>query len=404
MRVLLRTASRTALLLVCALALVAGARGQGSQPTQTPGSDPYSLPSEQGATGTKTLTFQLGFYDKDDSGDGNPFLDESLTVIEPVIIFDNNVSDSFGYYTKFSYDNVSSASIDRLGDFPEQSGASGDYYFGLEYGARHLWSDKTWLGWHVGASTEYDYNSLGLGGSVSLEPENTDAKLTFSVDGFFDQIDVIRFNGKEDGTDDRTSIAATARWYQVLTPEMHGEFGATVSHQSGFLETAYNAVVIEDDTQPPNPNLENRARGFEITEELPDSRTRTAVFGKVRRYLSPSTAAELGGRIYNDDWGITGVSLEPRLYQELVVDKLRLRLRYRYYQQSEADSFKEHFTKEVDERTQDSDLADFSSHTLGAKVTWFKGPGSTWSLAADYVSRDDGLDHILAAVGWAFSF
>ncbi|MCP3914403.1 MAG: DUF3570 domain-containing protein [bacterium] len=384
--------------------LVFASLAAGQTPDGGTGEGP-GLPSEQGETGTRSITVRLSYYDREDDGDGNPFLDEELTVIEPVILFDNNVSDSFGYYTKLSYDNVSSASIDRLSEFPEQSGATGDYYFGFEFGARHRYADKSWLGWHASVSKEYDYTSFGLGGSLSIEPENTDAKLTFSLDGFVDEIDIIRFDGTEDdGTDDRTSFAATGRWYQILSPEMHGEFGLTVSHQSGFLETAYNAVVIEDDSLPPNPNLDNEARGFEITEELPDDRMRTAVFGKVRRYVNARTAVELGGRVYDDDWGITGFSIEPRLYRELVPDELRLRLRYRYYDQSEADFYKASFTREVDERTQDSDLADFTSHTVGAKLIWTRGPGSFWDFGVDYIDRDDGLDHVLATIGWKRSF
>ncbi len=51
-----------------------------------------------------------GYFDPSDSVDGNPFLDESLTVIEPVIVFDWDVSKGLGYTIKAAYDNVASAS------------------------------------------------------------------------------------------------------------------------------------------------------------------------------------------------------------------------------------------------------------------------------------------------------
>lgn len=57
---------------------------------------------------TSTITIQLGYYDKDDDGGkaGNPFLAESVTVIEPAVIFDTNVTRRFGYSVTLSYDDV----------------------------------------------------------------------------------------------------------------------------------------------------------------------------------------------------------------------------------------------------------------------------------------------------------
>jgi opacity protein-like surface antigen len=95
------------------LLLSSAAQAQDSQP------DDASAAS-QGAAGTGSVKYQIGFYNHSDSGAGNPFLDETLTVIEPVIILDHNVSDRFGYGLKFSFDSVSSASIDRLSEFEDQ--------------------------------------------------------------------------------------------------------------------------------------------------------------------------------------------------------------------------------------------------------------------------------------------
>ena len=47
--------------------------------------------------GDMKLTTRFSFYNHGDSGDGNPFLDEALTVVEPVFIFDHTVTDTFAY-------------------------------------------------------------------------------------------------------------------------------------------------------------------------------------------------------------------------------------------------------------------------------------------------------------------
>jgi hypothetical protein len=362
-------------------------------------------PKQDPEPGDGSIQVHVGLFDMPDGGEGNPFLDEELTVIEGIVVYDYQLNEKLGLSTLLTYDFISSASIDRLSKFPDQTGASGDYYIGADVGFRYALSDREDLGWHLGGSVEYDYTSIGLGGSYSVEAADRNSSWTYSLEAFIDTIDVIRFDGTEEGTDDRVSLAATISRYAVIDPKTHGELGLTLSSQTGFLETAYNAVVLEDPALPPNPNLANNARGIEITEELPDSRTRAALFGQVRRSLGPQQSLELGGRLYTDSWGIDSLTLEPRYYRSLAPPWL-LRLRYRFYLQTAADDFEETFLQAAgtpDERTQDSDLGDFESNTFGVKLDW-SGKSSTWSTSLDYVLRSNGLDQLLFAIGWSRSF
>ncbi len=366
--------------------------------------------ANQGDPGTGSFSAQLGYYHHDDDLAGNPFLDEELTVIEPILIWDYNVSKDFGYSVTLSYDNVSSASIDRLNQFPEQSGASGDYYIGLDYASRHRRDEGEWLGWQLGGSVEYDYTSLHFGGSYSKESDDGNATTALALTGYYDTIDIIRFDGTQnEGTDDRLSLAGTYSLFQVLGPTWVSDLSATLSFQSGFLETAYNAVVLEDPSFPPNPLLDNQANGIEFTEELPDTRIRAALQYKARHYLGPGRAVELGGRIYGDDWGIYSVAVEPRWFQPLVPDRLSLRLRYRYYIQTEADDFQEHFLGTVpgdlpEFRTQDAELAAFDSHGFGARFDLTPGGRHGWYLDLNYSLRSDDLDGYFASIGYNFNF
>ncbi|HTF89311.1 MAG TPA: DUF3570 domain-containing protein [Planctomycetota bacterium] len=351
---------------------------------------------------TRSIATRLGYFDQKDSIDGNPFLDESLTVIEPVVILDWDLSKDLGYTLKAAYDNVSSASIDRLHNYPDQSGASGDYWYGLEFGMRHRLDDEWRVGWHLGASVEYDYRSLKAGGETTWTPtDGRDARVTTSLDMFLDDLDVIRFNGVDEGSDQRFSVASTTQWYQILSPRMHALLGATLAYQNGFLETAYNGVVVEDGATPPFP-FDNGALGTEITEELPDSRTRLALFGRLRRQLVEGTALELGARFYGDDWGISSVTLEPRLYQILLHDRLMMRLRYRYYTQSAADDYVESLPNAPlpEFRTSDSELGEYDAHSVGLKFLWFRKGEWEFDIGGDYMLREDGLDTMLASIGW----
>ncbi len=393
----------------CVLALaLAGRAGAQEQDPATVGA-PKSA-ANKGEPGTSRFATQFGYYHHDDDLAGNPFLDEELTVIEPIFLWDSNVSEDFGYSVTFSYDNVSSASIDRLSQFPEQSGASGDYYYGLDYASRHRRGEGEWLGWQIGASAEYDYTSLHFGGNYSKESDDRNATNSFALTGYYDTIDIIRFDGAQtEGTDNRISLAATHSLFQVLSPTWVSDLSSTLSVQSGFLETAYNAVVLEDASFPANPLLDNQANGIEFTEELPDTRIRAAVQYKARHYLDPGRAVEIGARLYGDDWGIYSLAVEPRYYLPLVDERLHLRLRYRYYNQTEADDFEEHYLGTVasdlpEFRTQDAELAAFDSHGLGARFDWTPGRRHGWYLDLNYVLRSDDLDSTFASVGYFVDF
>jgi len=361
--------------------------------------------------GHGSVTFGLNYYQNSDNGDGNPFLDEALTDIEPVIIFDYNLTDRLSINGDFSYDYVSSASIDRLSNYGAQSGATGDNYYGASLGGAYKLSPVLRLGGNLSLSGEYDYSSIGFSGFVARDLNNKNTTLKLNLNGFQDTIDIIRWNGRQrEGTDERTTLSLTGNWYQIITPSTHSELGFSATHQSGFLETAYNFVVIEDpdgdDLSTGRPDwLDQAATGEIVREELPGTRSRGAIFGRVRTSLSPATAVELGGRLYSDSWGISSFTIEPRLYYWLIEDKLSTRLRYRFYAQTSADDYSENFNLVTPEfRTQDSDLGDFTANGAGIKFSWYIFEALRLDLSGDYIQRSDGIDQVLGAVAFNWSF
>jgi len=394
----LRSAARAALLLAALLGLTA------TLPAQTVGTgndrtDEYGVPTTGGQEkpGLQAIALRLGLYQKDDPGPaGNPFLDESLTVIEPIMIVDWGLDERSALSFTFSYDRVSSASIERLNEYPgsQQSGASGDNYFGLSTAYRYHWDERTRVGGHIDVSTEYDYTSLGAGADIAWASRDGNLNQSLALTGYFDTVEVIRYDGSNEGNETRDSLAATYRGDRILDPRSHLQWGSTLSLQNGFLSTAYNGVFIEDPggVNPP----------VEVAEVLPDSRVRLSVFGSYRRWIREGGAAEFATRFYNDDWGITGISLEPRWYQR-IGDDLLLRFRYRFYDQSGSD-YSGRFTAEQEYMTQDSDLAEFSSHTVGMRVIGYRKGQQGWDAGVDYVMRSDDLDHLMASFGYTWTF
>jgi len=362
--------------------------------------------------GTGTAEFRLGYYHNGDSGDGNPFLNERLTVVEPILIVNYNITNRLGIWGLFSYDYVSSASIERLDKFRFQGGASGDMNYRGDLGVRYELDPDLRVGGYVNGSTDYDYNSIGFGGDVAKDLANKNTTLKLAANFYYDWLKVIRFDGdidsdndgKVDPSEDRISASTTLSWYQVINPKTHGELGLTLAYQDGFLETPYNAVVVQDPTLPKNPNLANLARGYEITEELPSTRVRGALFGKLRRWLRPGTSIQLESRLYLDGWGIFSGSAEPMVFHEILPGRLSMRVGYRFYSQTAADHYGRVFRAPTNDRTQDSQLSNFASHGIIAKFTWQVCERFAMDAGGRYTFQDDGLDYIMGSIGLRWDF
>lgn len=83
-------------------------------------------------------------------------------------------------------------------------------------------------------------------------------------------------------------------------------------------------------------------------------------------------------------------------------DVLRLRVRYRYYDQSESEYY--HINLSAADpipryRTQDSDYGSFDAHTIGAKFDWTYAKEWMFDIGVDYTIRSDGLDYVFGSVG-----
>jgi hypothetical protein len=165
-------------------------------------------------------------------------------------------------------------------------------------------------------------------------------------------------------------------------------------------------VVEEAGTEPPFP-FENNADGFEVRESFPDHRSRGAVFGRLRRLVWPTTAIEISGRYSFDDWEAHGYSVEATGYQSIVPDVLRLRTRYRYYDQHASQYYDIHLNA-ADPipryRTQDSDYGSFDEQTIGVKIDWFYSEDWLLDVGVDYTFRSDGLDYVFGSVGVRHDF
>lgn len=379
------------------LALAAPAGVQSQDPTPPPEVTPEDrVRYAEADTDPSFARIAFNFYTQSDGG-GNPHLEEDMTVLEPQVLAAMPVSERWIGTLKLQADIISAASVESGKRFPRgtQSGASGDKYLGVDGGAFYAWSDRTSIGGTLSYSSEYDYRSTGATLKWTHDTPSRNDTFSIRVSGYHDMLKIIRFDGSDDeGTDTRNSYSIGLGWTHVLTGRTVGTVNWDVTFQEGFLSTPYNSVV---------------AAGTEVTEVLPDSRVRNALHTRVRHLLWDDLAVEPGLGFYVDDWGAVAGNFEIRLFWEVLPEVVILRPGYRFHVQSEVDDWLEDTAAAIPEfRTQDSDLADFTSHTVELAVILPRvhvfGADQEIELAGGYTTRSDDLNAAMFTVGYQWRF
>ena len=365
---------------------------QETPPRQEPAE--YRPPAEANSS-KDFVRFAFNFYSQKDGG-GNPHLDEDMTVLEPQILVGQRLSENWTGTLKLQSDIISAASVEKGKRFPPgtQSGASGDKFLGVEAAAFYAWSDQTTVGGGLSLSTEYDYTSSGGFLRWTHDTDSRNDTFVVRLSAFFDTLDLIRFDGTEDGSDTRRSLSLGLGWTHVINPRTLATLNWDLTSQSGFLSTPYNSVV---------------AAGTEVEEVLPNTRFRNSIFGRVRHLVFDDFAVEPGLGFYFDDWGATAFTTELNFAWEVLPGDLIVRTTYRYHNQTAVDDFVADTATVIPEiRTQDSDLADFTSHTFGLKFILphpkFLGDNHEVEFGFDYTMRSDNLDAFSVTLGYQWRF
>lgn len=341
------------------------------------------------------LSVKTAAYQQNDSG-GIEQVDEDATVFEAIIFSSTPITEKGDLNVRLIADLVSAASIEREHNAQYralQSGASGNYRFGGTVG----WSQREEsFDWRVGAggAVEYAYTSLSGNAGVTWHLNERNTGLGLDIQVYQDTVELIRYNGEDQGEADRDTYTVDLTWTQVLTPYSHLALVLSQTEQDGFLATSYNSVFVD---------------GVEASEELPDSRSRTSITARYKLAVREHDAVEVGGRWYADDWGIGAGTLDMRYGLALDGGRLLLEPRYRLHVQDEADYYQEEWSGTLPEyRTSDPDLGDFTGHMFGLKATFIDrrlfGLDADWDLSANYYTRDNGLDMIWLAFGMSLEY
>lgn len=359
---------------------------------QPPQPQPVPLPDPERPG---DLTIKLSAYNQQDNG-GIEQVDEDASVFEAVILARKQLTDTGTLSIRVLGDIVSAASIERAHNADwraQQGGASGNYRIGLGAG----WSERgDEFDWRIGVqfATEYAYLSTGANAGVTWNLPGRNTALSADLQVFMDTVDLIRFNGDEEGSEARDTYTLDLGWQQVLSPFDLLSLNLNHTEQSGFLATSYNSVFTPSG---------------EYSEELPDSRSRTALTARWLHSLGVDNSMEIGARYYTDDWDLSAVTLDIRYSHYVLNRSLLLEPTYRLHVQEAAKYYQESFTDPLPEyRTSDPDLGDFIGHMVGIKAglldTRMFGNKADWDVSLFAYDRDNGLTAFWVILGYKMEF
>jgi hypothetical protein len=316
-----------------------------------------------------------GTWTGDVEARGNYYLETSTRVMMPA--FRANVEAPNGFRARGGYvlDVISSASIaatggDSDGVFTEMRHGIGQMLVGKKIDAGSSQFD---LALHGTYSTEPDYKSwtYGLFGSVELFDKNS--TISFGVTRVDDTVLSSIDPTFEEGLHGTTFGVGLS---QLLSPVLKLDVGYQLSYMNGFLGNPYRRALVGARSRPGSDRLMG---GLPRPENPPDERWRHNVEAMLSWYIpATSTAIQFYLRGYTDDWDISALTPEPRVYQQ-IGHSLWLRLRYRFYTQTRAwfapadgqVSYPVEYLPPYDgPLTNDPKMFRFHSHQIGLRLSY----------------------------------
>ena len=305
-----------------------------------------------------------------------------------------------------AYTSASSSNVDpfdggnQADPFVASSGASSSDLWGNLTGTFTHSSDSRNDIWSAKASvsSEYDYFSLGAGGSYTklFNEKNTEISAHLNVyidtwktiypielrsfartDNAFDSFIFSRdaIIGNQDYNPNFTELKGKGRnsyslgfgFSQILSEKMQGSLALDLVQQSGLLSTPFQRVYFSD---VPDSFIQNFQLADDI-ERLPDTRFKIAVGGRLNYYLNEVLVIRSYYRYYTDDWGINShtASIEVPIK---ISQKFTLYPSYRYYMQTAADYFapyETHLSTDVF-YTSDYDISEYYANQYGFGVSY----------------------------------
>lgn len=303
-------------------------------------------------------------------------------------------------YTSASSSNINPFDNGHADPFQASSGASSsDAWSNITGSYSHSSDDRNTI-WaaKISGSTEFDYSSIGAGGSFTKLFNQKNTELSIHGNVYFDTwktlypYELRSFADGGKGLNDklfrnntitgnlnyrpvfnefdnkgRNSYALGFGFAQILHKKVQASVALDFVQQQGLLSTPFQRVYFSDVADSYIDNFQLA----DANELLPNSRFKVAIGGRLNWYLNEVLTLRTFYRYYSDDWGISSntASIEVPIK---ISSKFTLYPSYRFYNQTAADYFRPYQTAlSTDEfYTSDYDLSKFSSNQFGFGVSY----------------------------------
>lgn len=307
-------------------------------------------------------------------------------------------------YTSASSGNINPFDGNGLADpFVSSSGASSaDVWTNLTGSYSHSSDDRNTI-WSAKAavSSEFDYFSIGFGGSYAKLFNQKNTELSINANIYLDTWSLLypielRPSGEdEEGDDDnedfninnytitgnsdyapsftpfgskgRNSYSVGFGFSQILSKKLQSSLLLDIVSQDGLLSTPYQRVYFSDIE---DSFIENFHLADDV-EQLPGSRFKMAVGGRLNYYINEIFIARTFYRYYFDDWGILSHTASIELPIK-ITQRFTLYPSYRFYNQTAADYFKPYNQHLSTDKyyTSDYDLSKYSANQYSFGITY----------------------------------
>jgi hypothetical protein len=327
------------------------------------------------------VNFVSGYYMQDGNnsavtgGIGTEKLTDFANTIELKMIRTDTKGRAHTGAFELGIDNYTSASSDNIDPTTISSASRGDtrIYPSLSY---TISNNQTGLayGAALSYSTEYDYQSFGLGVNLAKTSKDKNRELGLKLQAYLDTWQVIYpielrpghgnpdAEADEGGWAPRNSYSASLSYSQVINKRLQLAFLADGIYQQGLLATKYQRVYFTDNS--------------EHTETLPDTRFKLPLGIRASYFAGNRVVVRGYYRYYFDNWGVLAHTLNLELPIK-ITPFLSVSPYYRYYTQSAANYFAPYHAHSRTESyyTSDYDLSAFNSHFAGTGFRYIPEKG-----------------------------
>lgn len=306
---------------------------------------------------------QTGDHAAVTGGTGTQKLTDLANVFEVKLTRYDSKSRKHTYNVEVGIDHYTSASSDRVDLKANSSASHADtrIYPAITWTREDQATSNT-LTAGVSSSAEYDYLSFGANAGFSKKTRDKSGEFSARVQTFFDQVHLIApeelrgtGNARDHGSANRTTIAASLSWSQVINKNLQLALLTDVAYQQGFLSLPFYRVYFQD--------------GSVHQEKLPGHRFKLPIGLRANYFVGDRFIIRTYYRYYHDDWGISShtASLEIPVKLSAFFSVAPF---YRFYNQSAVKYFAGYavHTAQSPFYTSNYDLSAFNSHFMGAGV------------------------------------